>query len=505
MARSCLNVGDLFKVHRESNGIALTDTSGPEAPRQKTYQELDDACDAVARGLRRAGLVAGDTVAILSLNRCEFVETLFGAMRAGCTPVPVNVRLPDQAVEEILKDAGVKLAFADASTSRPNLGSAPVVGFDDQGEKGYVRFQDWGSFDSVVPDEESAALMPYTSGSTGSPKGVMLSHRGAIWNCRTIVEARNLNPLDRSLLAAPLYHKNGLNTLKQTLTAGGEVVLVERFEAAAYLRVLTEHRCTLLGGVPTMFVRVLKERSLLGDADLSGVTRIGFGSAPAAGSLVADLRAIFPNAIVENNYGITEGGPVIFGPHPDGHPRPDNSVGHPLPDVEVRLENGKADDQGVLSARNPGVMLGYHNKREATAEKLADGWFNTGDIFRRDNDGFYFFVGRSDDMFICGGENIHPGDVTTLLEQHPAVLQAAVVPFADDDKGAVPCAFIVRRPGSDVGGDDIKQFALSYGPAFAHPRQVLFVDSMPLTGNAKIDMAALMTRLPGSKAEGVRE
>ncbi len=505
MARSPLNAGDLFDKHRTSEGTALTDTSGSGAPRRQTYRELDDACNAVARGLRRAGLAAGDRVAILSLNRREFVETFFGAMRAGCVPVPINIRLPDQGIGEILADAEVKLAFADEASATSVTGQAPVVGFDDHSDSGYARFQDPGPFESLRPGEESLALLPYTSGSTGSPKGVMLSHRGVIWNNRTVARARGLSPQDRSLIAAPLFHKNGLNTLKQTLTAGGEAVLMERFDAESYLRVLMDHRCTLLGGVPTMFVRILREIADLDDPCLSFVKRIGFGSAPASDSLIDDLRRPFPAAIIENNYGITEGGPVIFGPHPKDLPRPDNSVGYPLPDVEVRLGRGEPTEEGLLHVRNPGVMLGYHGNPEATAKRLAHGWLDTGDIFRRDEQGFYFFVGRNDDMFVCGGENLYPGEVATVLEKHPAVLQAAVVPLADEDKGSIPCAFVVKRPGVAVDADDIKNFALSNGPAYAHPRTVVFVDNMPLTGNAKIDLAALKARLPESASLGVRK
>ena len=505
MARSPLNAGDLFRMHRKSAGTALTDTSGPNAPRQRTYRELDEACNAVARGLRRAGLMPGDAIAILSLNRCEFVETFFGAMRAGCVPVPINIRLADQAIAEILDDADVKLAFADASSAPRILDHLPFVGFDDSGEKGYSQFLDPGPFAAERPGDRSVALLPYTSGSTGSPKGVMLSHSGVIWNNQVVAKARNLGPHDRSLIAAPLYHKNGLNTLKQTLTAGGEVVLMGRFEAKAYLRILKDYRCTLLAGVPTMFVRILKETANLESADFSFVKRIGFGSSPASDSLVGDLRKPFPAAIIENNYGITEGGPVIFGPHPSGLPRPDNSVGHPLPDVYLRLDRRQRDNKGVLQVRNPGVMLGYHNNPEATAERLSNGWFDTGDVFRRDDNGFYFIIGRDDDMFVCNGENLYPGDVESVLERHHAVLQAAVVPLDDDDRGQVPCAFVVKRPGSDVEVDDIKQFALRNGPAYAHPRKVLFIDSMPLTGNAKIDLAALKARLPEADAQGIQE
>jgi len=191
-------------------------------------------------------------------------------------------------------------------------------------------------------------------------------------------------------------------------------------------------------------------------------------------------------------YGVTEAGPVMFAGHPDGLPRPATSIGYPLPGCEIRLDPGP--DEGVLLTRNPGVMAAYHNLPEETARRLKDGWFDTSDVCRRDADGFYYFVGRTDDMFVCGGENVYPGDVEGTLERHPDVLQAAVLPVDHELKGQVPVAFVVARPASGLTEQAVKEWALAHGPAYQHPRRVFLVPELPLAGTNKIDRAALRAR-----------
>jgi long-chain acyl-CoA synthetase len=219
------------------------------------------------------------------------------------------------------------------------------------------------------------------------------------------------------------------------------------------------------------------------------------GSAPASEVLLDRLQERFPGARINLNYGITEGGPVLLSwKHPDGIPRPRVSVGYPLPDVEIRLEDGPDENQGILHTRNPGVMLGYHNLPEESAKALKDGWLDTGDILRRDENGWFYFVGRSDDMFVTGGENIYPGDVETMLERNDAIMQAVVVPAPNALKAHVPHAFIVLRDGETLTEDEVKKFALANAPAYAHPRRVFFVDALPLAGTNKIDRKLLIQR-----------
>jgi acyl-coenzyme A synthetase/AMP-(fatty) acid ligase len=215
------------------------------------------------------------------------------------------------------------------------------------------------------------------------------------------------------------------------------------------------------------------------------------GSAPASLQILRDLKHDFPNAEALVVYGVTEGGPVPLGPHPDGKPRPAGSIGVPYRGTEAKLINGPSENEGELILKNPGILIGYHNMPAETAKRIRDGWYHSGDICRRDAEGFYWFVGRTDDMFVCGGENIFPIEVVSLLEKHPAVHQAVVLPFAHELKGQVPYAFVVLRPGQQATEQTLKEYALEYGPAFQHPRRVFFLERMPLAGTNKIDQAAL--------------
>jgi len=234
-----------------------------------------------------------------------------------------------------------------------------------------------------------------------------------------------------------------------------------------------------------MIAMMLRETDLLGRTDLSSVEFIRMGSAPVSPALMQAIHRTLPAAKVTNAYGTTEAGPVVFGPHPEGKPQPEASVGYPHPEVRLRLS-----DDGILEMKCPALMLRYHNRPELQPF-TGDGYYVTGDVFRRDVDGFYYFVGRTDDMFVSGGENIYPGDVERMLERHPDVAQAAVVPIDDDIKGQKPVAFVVAKDNRKPTEDEIKQFALANAPAYQHPRFVWFVDRLPLAATNKIDRVTL--------------
>jgi len=224
---------------------------------------------------------------------------------------------------------------------------------------------------------------------------------------------------------------------------------------------------------------------------------VALGSAPLTQALVDRVKAAFPGALVTNGYGTTETGPVAFGPHPRDLPRPDAALGYPAEGIDVRLVAGDNldADEGVLHLRTPALMPGYLNLPHRTAEVMtADGYYVTGDVLRRDADGFYHFVGRADDMFVCGGENIYPEEVETMLERHPGIRQACVVPVPDAIKGAKPVAFVVRAMGEGVSAEAVKQWALANAPAYQHPRHVELVGELPLGGTGKIDRKLLMDR-----------
>lgn len=494
-----INLGDLMPRGRDLNKVAIIDLGGEQSPRQFSFAQLDAMANGVARALGKRGLSRGDRVAILSANRAEYLAAYYGIMRAGLVAVPVNYKFPRETIAFIIADAGAKLAFCDAARAADCPDDLPHVTFGNA----FDSFLDPGPFDAVVPAADEPAMFLYTSGSTGAPKGVMLSHQSHIW----VVKTRLAPGLDRQiyLIAAPLYHMNALALAKLACAAYATIVLLPQFSARAYIEAIGRYRCSFLTAVPPMIAMMLRERDLLARTDLSSIAFVRMGSAPVSAALMAALRAALPRASVTNAYGTTEAGPVVFGPHPKGLPQPELSVGYPHPQVSVRLVDGanRDADQGVLEMKCPALMLGYHNRfstslpspvsggGEGSGPITPDGYYITGDVFRRDTDGFYYFVGRTDDMFVSGGENIYPADVERMLERHPDVAQAAVVPVEDDIKGQKPVAFVIRKAGRTLDADAVKRFALAHAPAYQHPRHVWFVDELPLASTNKLDRAAL--------------
>src|SRR5215510_4504582 len=310
------NLGLLFAEHADSSRTAIIDLREPGRPRPISFRELDVACNACARGLVRAGLKPGDRIGILSLNRAEFVVSLLGAMRAGIVPVPVNVKLSPDSVAYILNDAGARIVFAEREVKRLIPAGLRVVEFGGE----FEQFVDPGPFNAFEPAPDSVAIQPYTSGSTGRPKGVLLSHFGQNWSRRILAHTRGTTEKDVILVAAPLYHKNALNAIKQGLTAGASLVLLPQFSVERYIEAIGRYRCTVISGVPTMMAMLLTRKDLLANFFTESVRTIMMGSAPSSPQLIQDLRAHFPNAEPLVVYGVTEGGPVPLGPHPEGKP-----------------------------------------------------------------------------------------------------------------------------------------------------------------------------------------
>jgi acyl-CoA synthetase (AMP-forming)/AMP-acid ligase II len=485
------NLGDLIRRDRDLDKIAIIDLGGSEAPREISHAALDAMANGVARALARRGFARGDRIAILSVNRAEYLAAYYGIMRAGLVAVPVNFKFPRQTIHFILADAGAKLVFCDLPRCPDVPADIPSVHFGDTGPDGFDNFLEPGAFEPIVPHPREPAMFLYTSGSTGTPKGVVLSHQSHIW----VVETRLSSDLERHryLVAAPLYHMNALALAKLACAAHATIVLLPQFTARAYIQSIGRYRCTWLTAVPPMIAMMLREHDLLARTDLSSVEFIRMGSAPVSHSLMEAIRHALPQASVTNAYGTTEAGPVVFGPHPQGLPQPEMSVGYRHPQVALRLVDGDNRDagEGVLEMKCPAVMNGYHNRPDVTPPFTADGFYITGDVFRRDGDGFHYFIGRTDDMFVSGGENIYPADVERMLERHPDVAQAAVVPIDDEIKGQKPVAFVVPKPGRTPSEDEIKRFALANAPAYAHPRFVWFTGELPLASTNKIDRNAL--------------
>ncbi|MFM9882255.1 MAG: class I adenylate-forming enzyme family protein [Burkholderiales bacterium] len=502
------SLGDLIDRSKDLDKPAYIDLSGDASPRIVSYRAIDTMANALARGLVTSGYRRGDRIAILSANRVEFIGAYFGIMRAGCVAVPVNFKFPQATIDYVVRDSGARMAICDQARRRGVPDNLPTVVFDSDAADGFDAMLAAGRlapepFQPLVPRDNEPAMFLYTSGSTGKPKGVVLSHQSHVWVAQTRATTRDWSR-ERLLVAAPLYHMNALALAKFASVAHATVVLMAQFNARAYIEAIATHRCTWLTSVPPMMAMMLREKDLMDRTDMSSVKHIRMGSAPVSQSLIDALRRYFPKASILNGYGTTEAGPVVFGPHPRGLPWPELSVGYPHPGVQTRLVQAEpvqaglvngADRnaiEGVLEMKCPANMNGYHNLPAATQRAMTDdGYYITGDIFRRDQNGFHYFVGRIDDLFISGGENIAPGEVEKMLERHPAIEQACVVAVPDEIKGTKPVAFVSLKRGATASEADIKAYALAHGPAYAHPRQVWFVDTIPLSGTNKVDRKAL--------------
>ena len=491
--RGTQNLGDVRG--KDPAAIALIDARDWDAPRTRTHGELDREAAAVAAALAARGFARGTSIGLLSENRSEYVTAFLGILRAGYTAVPINTKFPAATVAHVVRDAAVQLTFCDEARRGLLPPGAAAISFDDAGTGGFASFiAGQPPFDPVDVGPDDIAMVLYTSGSTGLPKGVPLTHRSHRWVLdRRIAAAANVPP-ERVLVVAPLSHMNALGMTLSVLGTGSSAVMLPRFEVRRFIEAAARYKVDVLSTVPAMMALVLREPEALRAADLSAVKSIRMGSAPIADKLWDDVARTFPGVAMRNGYGTTEAGPGVFGPGSERQPVPKGALGWPQPGFEVRIVDnaGHEGSEGNLWMRSPANATGYLNLPEQTQRAFTpDGWYMSSDRFRRDENGAYWFVGRNDDMFVCGGENVFPGEVESVIDRHPDVDESAVVPVPDDVKGEKPFAFVIRRAGSTVDEDTIKQFVLANAPAYQHPRMVAFVDALPMSGPGKVDRAAL--------------
>ena len=486
--------------------IAMIDlTREPE--RHVTYRELEERLNRFAALISGLGLKPGDRMAMCVGNRFEFVEIMYGAMRAGVVPVPLNIKLGADTLDYTIRDADCRAAVIETKVNDVFAGVAEAAGIGvrlaiDDVPDGWTDYETAlmaapARFDPPPIPDDHPSFQPYTSGSTGRPKGVVLTHAGQLWWINCLSKYWPSSPDARALAAVPFYHKNAMaGAIKPKLNTGGCVVILPDFEPRRFLKTLAEYRITKAGAVPSVFSMLLQHRDLIDSLDFSALQALSIGSAPVTKELMEQIEEAFGVDVTES-YGLTEGGPVMIGAPTDGRKVPFGSCGVAWPEGEIRLVASDGTDSetfGELWVKNPGVTPGYHNLPKVNAERIVDGWLKTGDVFSKDADGFFYFQGRTDDMFKSSGESIYPKEVENLLLSHPAVVDACVVPIRHSFKGHVPAALVMLTKPGAADEAVLKQYCLDNGPAYAHPRRIDIVDQIPLNGAGKNDRT-VVTRL----------
>ncbi len=498
------NVGYIFDVPLKVSPDRPAILQGDQV---LSFAELDERCNRVANGLAKLGVNAGDRAALLIGNSIQFLETLFGVMRLGAVPVPLNSKMGDDGLAYVIADSeAVVLIASSEMAERVKLLSVPSsslkhVILDAPSVPGAVQYEALlqaaaATLERRQTQPNEICIQPYTSGSTGRPKGVLLTHGGQIWAADAVRKAWMLDYRERALVAVPLFHKNAMaGAVKPLLLAGGSVVILPGFDAKEIIRSIARHRVTYMAGVPAMYRLLLAETELLRQSDLRSLQFALAGSAEISPELLDDFTRVFQATMMEA-YGLTEGGPTpILNLRWGIAKRGSCGRAYPGCDVKIVGRDGNTElgcnEVGELITRNPGVAVGYWGLPELAKTKLRDGWLYTGDLMRRDEDGYFYFVGRKDDMINIGGENVYPKEIESVLLRHPNVASAVVVPIPHPVKNQVVVAFITERQRAATNEEEIKRFFLQNGAPYAYPRRVHFLDTMPLGGTGKIDRAAL--------------
>jgi fatty-acyl-CoA synthase len=474
-----------------------------------SYRQLDDRAMACARAWRESlGLAPGDRLALLSGNRLEFLDAFFAATKSGIVLVPLGTRLTAAELRSILLDCAPRAFVYDgehAGVVRELGDSLPIdswVALDEPALPRHARHAELVSrpsprrFELRPIDPEAACCLLYTSGTTGRPKGVILPHRMIAWNGYNTAISWQLRDDDVTSVFTPLYHAGGLGAfLVPVLTIGGTVVLHKGFDPADVWATIARERCTVVLGVPTIF-KILLEAPAFATVDLSHVRYLISGGAPLPVHLVHAYLA--RGVILKQGYGLTEVGVNCFAMTAEDAVRKAGSVGRPLMFTEARLVDEQGDEVpdnevGELWFRGPHVCRGYWNQPEATAAALdAAGWFHTGDLARRDAEGFFTIAGRKKDMLISGGVNVYPAEIEGELLRYDAVADAAVVGVPDDKWGEVGVAFVVARPESPrPSPEELGRFLERRLARFKLPKAYVFVDALPRTPYGKVVKAQL--------------
>ncbi|MFB7512736.1 long-chain fatty acid--CoA ligase [Streptomyces sp. NPDC056144] len=457
-----------------------------------TYAALDELAGRTAAFLTARGIRPGDRVGVMLPNLLEFPVLYYGALRAGAVVVPMNPLLKAREIAHYLHDSGAALLFAHESlVAEVAAGNSAAGGATDVVPVAPGSLTELLA-DHTVPvtrpagEDEDTAVILYTSGTTGLPKGAELTHTNLIRNSEIAATSLfDLTADDVVLGCLPLFHAFGQAVAMNTaISVGARFTLLPRFEPALALKAIEDRRVTLFAGVPTMYAAMLGVHAQGADAyDVSSLRLCASGGSSLPVEVLHGFEKAFGCAVLEG-FGMSETSPVASFNHPD-RPRKAGSIGTPIEGVEMRLADVR-DGVGELCVRGHNVMKGYWRRPEATAETIRDGWLFTGDLARVDEEGYYSIVDRKKDLIIRGGYNVYPREIEEVLYEHPAVAEAAVVGLPDEVLGEEVGAAVALRPGASVTPEELRAFVREQVAAYKYPRHVWLVDALPKGATGKI-------------------
>jgi fatty-acyl-CoA synthase len=504
-----MTIGD-WLARREMltpNKVALIDAQRDYRP--ITYCEWNRAANRTANFLRDLGVRQGDRVAVLALNCVEYLDVWFACGKLGAIMQTLNWRLTPNELAGLIADATPTLLVygsefeAVVPTLRAQANSLRHFIMLDRSTAPNVHFfgeRDTFTSDPPPPvelDWNDAWAICYTGGTTGLPKGAILTHRAITANSVNTVMSWGLTPDDMTILNAPLFHTGGLNVFTAPLVhIGGTSIVCRTFDVDQVFDLIRDRGVTILFGVPTMFIAMQQHRRWA-EANFSKLKLIISGGAPCP---LPVFEKFWERGIdFKTGYGLTEAGPNTFWlPHADVQRKP-GAVGFPLFHIDVKIVQGDgsecgADEVGELLIRGPHVCGGYWNRPEETARAIVAGWLHTGDLARRDSEGYYTIVGRSKDLIISGGENIYPAEVESVLHAHPAVAEAALIGVPDEKWGEVGRAIVAAQNGMLLTADELSAFCASRLARYKIPKSFVMVESLPKTAAGKIDKQVLQEK-----------
>jgi long-chain acyl-CoA synthetase len=459
-----------------------------------TYEQLDRAAARIANMLRDKGVEAGDRVGIMLPNVPYFAACYYGVLRLGAVVVPMNVLLKQREVGFYLSDPGAKALFAwhdfaeAAEAGAQEAGAELILVKPGEFEQLLGSYDD--SFEVVDRDDDDTAVILYTSGTTGTPKGAELTHSNLARNVEVFSGFTDIGPDSVVLGALPLFHSFGQTCgLNAAVRAGACLTLIPRFDPGKALEIIDRDRVNVFEGVPTMYAAMLNHPGRE-QFDTSCLELCASGGSAMPVEVMKAFEDAFDAKILEG-YGLSETSPVASFNHPDRERKP-GSIGTPIAGVEMKVVDDEGNEvaqgePGEIVIRGHNVMKGYWNRPDATEESISsDGWFATGDMATVDEDGYFFIVDRKKDLIIRGGYNVYPREIEEVIYEHPAVREAAVVGVPHDDLGEEVGAAVALKEDADCSEDDIREHCKEQVAAYKYPRRVWFVDELPKGPTGKI-------------------